>query len=82
MLRTEEAVALSITLECPFYDDYLDESVCLLRYNNRIMITCQSCGESLAAYLGIKCLEMSHCRNVGQCESCVDKFKCYTTREM
>jgi len=79
-MGTEEAVVLSIRLECPFCEDAVDDYVYFFKYNNKIMITCSSCGETLTEYLGIKFLDMSCCNNAGQCESCVDKFRCYTTR--
>ncbi len=54
MFEVEEAVALELCLRCPICDDGLDEDVYLIKYNNKIMITCLGCGENVAKYLHIK----------------------------
>lgn len=80
-LNSDEAVALRIMLECPFCDCYLDnEEMYLFKHDNRIMLVCGECGELVVDFLHIKCLDMGDCGNVGQCENCDRKFKCYTTR--
>ena len=80
MLEAEEAVALCIKLECPFCGDGLEDEVYFFKCDNKIMITCVACGETLREYLRIKFLEMGSCDNAGQCEDCSDRFKCYTRR--